>query len=62
MITLDCNTPDSIRLEDSKSTYEGRVEVCDGNTWKTVCNRKWDDREAAVVCRQLGRFLKNTAG
>ena len=34
--------------------FEGRVEVCQDGQWKTVCNDGWGDREARVVCRQLG--------
>ena len=38
---------------DGRNEYEGRVEVCDGGEWKTVCDRMWLAEEAKVVCRQL---------
>ena len=33
---------------------EGRVEMCINGQWGIVCDSGWGNREAAVVCRQLG--------
>ena len=49
----------AIRLMGGQNKFKGRVEVCQGRKWKTVCNDGWDDNEAKVVCRQLG-FAEDT--
>ena len=29
----------------------GRVEVCNNNTWGSVCDLDWDDRDAVAACK-----------
>ena len=51
-MTQGCTTG-AVRLAAGNST-EGRVELCYGNQWGTVCDYLWDLNEANMVCKQLG--------
>ncbi len=44
-----------MRLVGGATEYEGLVELCQGNSFGTVCDDlSWGDNEARIVCRQLG--------
>ncbi len=36
------------------SDGEGTVEICYNETLWTICDDKWDELDAAVVCGRLG--------
>ena len=49
----NCTTTGDIRLIDGQSQYEGRVEICYGGSWRSICPSSWGSSDAKVACRQL---------
>ena len=43
-----------VRIAGSKYRQFGRVEICINDIWGTICSVSWEDRDASVVCNQLG--------
>uniref|UniRef100_A0A8C1X746 Neurotrypsin n=1 Tax=Cyprinus carpio TaxID=7962 RepID=A0A8C1X746_CYPCA len=44
----------AVRLAGGSSLKSGRLEVYLNGQWGSVCDTHWTDRDASVVCRQLG--------
>jgi len=44
----------TVRLIGGNSIFSGRVEIYKDGVWGTVCGDYWTNKNAEVVCRQLG--------
>ena len=44
------------------NTYfiSGGLQICVQNYWGTVCQNRWSDSDATVVCRQLGLYYADS--
>ena len=49
-----CSVEGAIRLVNGTNAADGTVEVCIGGRYGTVCDDRWDELDARVVCRYLG--------
>ena len=49
-----CGPEGAVRLVDGIVPYRGIVEYCTNGRWSGICSTRWDNNDAAVVCRQLG--------
>ena len=53
IVVRECNGTD-VRLVDGRTALDGQVDICLKGLWAPICDAKWDDRDAEVVCRQRG--------
>ena len=53
LLTDDC-VEGEVRIVGGLLSHEGRVEVCLNHMYGTICDDRWDNNDAAVICYQLG--------
>ena len=48
----------TVHLVDGQTRFEGRIEVCFGGVWGSVCSEDWEQNTVAavVICKQLGIY------
>ena len=53
VVAQPCNETNAIRLTYGTNPTIGRLEVCSGGYWGTVCSTGTTSATATVACRQL---------
>ena len=53
-VNAGCTNDGQLQLVGKRDGSEGRVEICFNGTWGTICDDSWNNRDAEIVCRQLG--------
>ena len=53
-VILNSCSDGAVRLVNGGDAYQGRVEACLNAQWGALCHTSWDNKDAVVVCRQLG--------
>ena len=56
MLCIEKCITGEVRLGGGQNPREGRVELCVDGQWGTVCDSSWTVSDAAVICRQIGRY------
>ncbi len=54
-VTLFDQQPPEDFIKDAIS--RGRIEICQGGVYGSICDNLWDNRDASVVCSQKGFSL-----
>ena len=52
---IDCTGGD-VRLVGGAHKFQGTVEICLDGSWCLVSQHGWDNRDARIVCRELGGY------
>ncbi|XP_067653721.1 deleted in malignant brain tumors 1 protein-like [Haliotis asinina] len=53
-VNCEVSAQPNVRLTDGFGPWEGRVEIYENDMWQPVCTTGWDDKDAQVICTELG--------
>ena len=52
--TLELCQDGDVQLADGSYNNVGRIDLCVNGIWGTICSNSFDNKDASIVCRQLG--------